>query len=148
MFETVTLTAEAQLRKDMVLLSLDHLPKGSPVGKVTAYATALVDYIEQNDKQAGGEKKVNTESMDYRFSAEGPSDAESDTVNQDPRGFFRSELRQLLNQHSMDAKFETPDWILADYLDRQLFTLYEFQHERKQWYYKGRNISGATPRLI
>lgn len=47
---------------------------------------------------------------------------------------FETELASLLNRHSMENGSDTPDFILAQYLTRQLEVFNEITNTRKRWY--------------
>lgn len=51
-----------------------------------------------------------------------------------PGSDFRSELKQMLNRHSMDNGTNTPDFILADYMIRCLDNFTETTQAREKWY--------------
>lgn len=52
---------------------------------------------------------------------------------------FRKELESLINRHSMENNSNTPDFILADYLDGCL-QLFDITVERReQWYGRDKN---------
>lgn len=47
---------------------------------------------------------------------------------------FKEDLRALLNQHSMDALAETPDYILAEYLTRVLGDYIQTLDDTRRWH--------------
>jgi len=47
---------------------------------------------------------------------------------------FREELQVLINRHSMENDSNTPDFILADYLQECLETFDKALQAREQWY--------------
>lgn len=47
---------------------------------------------------------------------------------------FRLELQSLINRHSLENGSNTPDFILARYLERCLTTFNETMTERAAWY--------------
>lgn len=51
---------------------------------------------------------------------------------------FHKELRALINKHSMENGCSTPDFILAEYLDRCLMALDLAVNAREQWH--GRDL--------
>jgi len=52
------------------------------------------------------------------------------TVNND----FQIELASLLNKHGLDNNANTPDYVLARYLVRQLDNFRESTDERETWF--------------
>lgn len=52
----------------------------------------------------------------------------------DSNSGFRSELQQLLNRHSKENGSNTPDFILADHLNRALESFDKAVLEREAWY--------------
>ena len=51
-----------------------------------------------------------------------------------PENEFRSELKHLLNKHSIEGASNTPDHVLADYLIRCLDNFTETTQNRESWY--------------
>lgn len=47
---------------------------------------------------------------------------------------FRQELEELVNRHSMEQYSNTPDFVLAEYLLRQLEVFDLAVRERERWY--------------
>jgi len=47
---------------------------------------------------------------------------------------FRKELEHLINRHCMENGSDTPDFILADFLCRQLAIFDGTVHAREKWY--------------
>lgn len=47
---------------------------------------------------------------------------------------FEKELSGLINKHSLENESDTPDYILADYLNRCLFAFNCATRKRKEWY--------------
>lgn len=47
---------------------------------------------------------------------------------------FKEALRELINKYSMEQTSNTPDFILADYLDKCLETFDEIVNQREAWY--------------
>lgn len=47
---------------------------------------------------------------------------------------FESELSELINKHSMENESDTPDFILAEYLRRCLYTFKVAVRARDKWY--------------
>ncbi|KKM79721.1 hypothetical protein LCGC14_1347080 [marine sediment metagenome] len=47
---------------------------------------------------------------------------------------FREELASLINQHSKENESNTPDWILAEYLDACLVAFDLAVQSRETWY--------------
>lgn len=47
---------------------------------------------------------------------------------------FRTELKHLLNKHSIEGASNTPDHVLADYLIRCLDNFTETTQNRESWY--------------
>jgi len=58
----------------------------------------------------------------------------ADEVKPGPENDFRSELKQLINKHSMENSSNTPDHILADYLIRCIDNFTETTQSRESWY--------------
>lgn len=48
---------------------------------------------------------------------------------------FKRELEALLNKHSQDARLETPDFVLADYICRTLENYRETFISRQNWFH-------------
>lgn len=51
---------------------------------------------------------------------------------------FRRELQRLINRHSMENGSNTPDFILAEFLDWCLRVLDRAIEQRDKWYHDGR----------
>ena len=51
-----------------------------------------------------------------------------------PRTEFRQKLQELINQHSMENGSNTPDFILAEYLDDCLQVFDKAMFRRAKWY--------------
>lgn len=51
-----------------------------------------------------------------------------------PRTEFRQKLQELINQHSMENGSNTPDFILAEYLDDCLQVFDKAMFRRSKWY--------------
>lgn len=51
-----------------------------------------------------------------------------------PASDFETELAALLNKYSMDNGCNTPDYVLARHLIRQLDTFREINQEREAWF--------------
>jgi hypothetical protein len=51
-----------------------------------------------------------------------------------PRTEFRQKLQVLINQHSMENGSNTPDFILAEYLDDCLQVFDKAMFRRAKWY--------------
>ncbi len=47
---------------------------------------------------------------------------------------FDIDLRNLLNKHSADTKAATPDYILAQYIQRCLDNFNHVIHDREEWF--------------
>ena len=47
---------------------------------------------------------------------------------------FRKELAALINKHSLENESNTPDFILADYLDKCLYAFDSATRDRTKWY--------------
>lgn len=47
---------------------------------------------------------------------------------------FEKELEKLINIHSIDNEFNTPDFILASYICKCLFQLDEIFLQREEWF--------------
>ena len=47
---------------------------------------------------------------------------------------FRKELEELINRHSLESASDTPDFILAQYLDDCLLAFDLAVRRREQWY--------------
>ena len=52
---------------------------------------------------------------------------------------FRKDLEVLINQNSMENKSNTPDFILADYLEGCLDAFDKAVYRRSEWYKKEQN---------
>jgi hypothetical protein len=53
---------------------------------------------------------------------------------------FRKELRDLINRNSLENSSDTPDFILAAYLDRCLCAFDRAVVERDSWYEKNKEL--------
>jgi hypothetical protein len=55
---------------------------------------------------------------------------------------FNKELENLINRHSKENESDTPDWVLAEYLERCLTAFNACINMRERWYGRelGRNI--------
>lgn len=60
-----------------------------------------------------------------------------------PESGFRRELQDLINMHSMENGSDTPDFILAEYLDNCLKAFDTATAAREKWY--GREIRSTEP---
>jgi hypothetical protein len=60
---------------------------------------------------------------------------------------FRDELRQLLNKHNMEAGSDSPDFILSEYLHRQLEVFDATVKERDRWYGRVSLAAGSSEPL-
>lgn len=122
------LTLDQRLRVHCVELVIENNKDAgytlSPKG-ILRQAQILEDHIMQNDKRDG-------DSSDEYETAKNVNES-SDTVQQGPEDFFRSELKQLLNKHSIDNDLNTPDWILAEALTRHLDSLFVYNRELSRW---------------
>lgn len=49
-------------------------------------------------------------------------------------GCFQDELAAVINRYSRDTESNTPDWILANYIDGCLKNFAAAIREREQWY--------------
>jgi hypothetical protein len=49
-------------------------------------------------------------------------------------GSFRKDLEQLINGYSMESNSHTPDFLLAQYLERCLDAFDEATRARDRWY--------------
>lgn len=47
---------------------------------------------------------------------------------------FQEELETLINKHSMESGSDTPDWILAQYIQNSLDTFNKAVRARDRWY--------------
>ena len=56
---------------------------------------------------------------------------------------FKEDLKDLINSHSKENGSDTPDFILAQYLDRCLDNFVETVSSREAWY--GRNRRPVQP---
>lgn len=56
-------------------------------------------------------------------------------------GDFRDELQTLINYHSKENGSDTPDWILAGYLESCLELFDKTMVARERWY--GRSVGGV-----
>lgn len=56
---------------------------------------------------------------------------------------FREDIERVINCHSMENGSDTPDWILARYLEACLAAFDAAVQERETWY--GRNRSPMHP---
>lgn len=53
-----------------------------------------------------------------------------------PNAIFEAELRRLINQHSQENGSNTPDRILAEYMNRCLDAFNAATKARDQWYFQ------------
>lgn len=58
---------------------------------------------------------------------------------------FKSELESLLNRYSMENGSNTPDYILADYLNHCLAVFDATVRERERWYGRTPKSSNQSP---
>lgn len=58
---------------------------------------------------------------------------------------FRFHLEQLINAHSMENGSDTPDFILAEYLNNCLKVFDHAVHARSRWYGHHDTIAGQIP---
>lgn len=54
---------------------------------------------------------------------------------------FEKELSDLINRHSIENETDTPDFILAEYLNNCLTNFRTIMNSRKKWY-GGKNDHG------
>lgn len=59
---------------------------------------------------------------------------------------FQRELAALLNRHSIDNRCETPDFILADHIDRYLYGLANTMRQRERWFGGSDEPAESAPR--
>ena len=66
-----------------------------------------------------------------------------------PPSDFERELTALINKHSIEGRSETPDFVLAKYLEACLVNFAVAVLRRDQWYHfnqkKGFNLLDETP---
>ena len=58
---------------------------------------------------------------------------------------FRNDLRSVINEHSKEQNSDTPDFILAKYLEKCLEAFDETIQEREHWY--NREIQNTTRKI-
>lgn len=58
---------------------------------------------------------------------------------------FKNELQSLVNKHSLENQSDTPDFILADFIEGCLFAFNNAITDRSTWY--GKDKPAFTPRL-
>jgi len=51
---------------------------------------------------------------------------------------FRKELENLINSYSKENGSDTPDWILANYMDMCLQAYDQATNQREAWYGRGK----------
>jgi hypothetical protein len=122
MINDLNLNEEEQLRAwcvDQVVMSQDS---GLPPNVIVDYARILQEHIRPTDKREGGDENDSMHGQNIYAES-------SDTVKEGPQDFFRTELKRLLNKHSIDNEFNTPDFVLADALVRHLDGLFAFQRD-------------------
>ena len=56
---------------------------------------------------------------------------------------FEQELKDLINKHSAENASDTPDFILASYMNNCLLAFEDAVQEREVWY--GRKTASADP---
>ena len=114
----VTLTAEAQLRRDCQseALKLVHMGYLRP-SEVDTYAQRLVDFVEQNAQREGDSDLVN-----------------ECAVPESAADSFRQDLKHLINRHGVDSVADTPDWVLADALVSHIDHIAAFNTSRDSWF--------------
>ena len=54
---------------------------------------------------------------------------------------FKKELEDLINRHSKENGSDTPDFMLAEYLDNCLKIFNEISQAREEWYGRKPNMS-------
>jgi len=54
---------------------------------------------------------------------------------------FEKQLRDLINSHNEEAKSDTPDFILAEYLGNCLNAFNQAVMQRERWYGKKEKLS-------
>jgi len=52
---------------------------------------------------------------------------------------FQKELEHLINKHSKENESDTPDFILAQYIQNCLYAFTTAITQREQWYNKGKS---------
>lgn len=72
---------------------------------------------------------INTKGQDTTDEAQRPVD-----VLVSPRVSFLKELQELVNKHSKENDSDTPDFILAQYLNNCLTNFNLAQQQRSDWY--------------
>jgi len=58
-------------------------------------------------------------------------------------GTFKRELQSLINSYSMENGSNTPDWILAEYLQKCLDAFDEAVRLREKWYGDKNDTQGS-----
>jgi hypothetical protein len=57
---------------------------------------------------------------------------------------FRKELEELINRHSKENGSDTPDFILAEYLEMSLLAFDSAVNRREKWYGREKDTSGQV----
>lgn len=57
---------------------------------------------------------------------------------------FTTELTALINRYSKENESNTPDFILAQYIEDALAAFTKASRERERWYGKGLTIAGVV----
>lgn len=126
MINDLDLTEEEQLRAWCVDQVVMMSNPGLPPNVIVNYAQILQDHIRPRDAD---EK---SDGSDYAETAQNVNEYDEAT-QQGPKDFFRSELKQLINRHSIDNELNTPDWLLAEALVRCLDNLADFSGAQAKW---------------
>ena len=58
---------------------------------------------------------------------------------------FQKELENLINKYSIENNSNTPDFILAQYIENCLVTFAQATQQREQWY--GRNPTPSSKEI-
>ena len=58
---------------------------------------------------------------------------------------FEKRLAELINEYSMENGSDTPDWILARYLQCVLDNFNAAVNEREEWYGRSKHIADGLP---
>jgi hypothetical protein len=61
---------------------------------------------------------------------------------------FRDELAALINKHSLENGSDTPDFLLASYLEQCLMLFGQAVQSREQWYGRRRTGPASNPEDI
>lgn len=61
---------------------------------------------------------------------------------------FTNELTALLNRYSKENESNTPDFILAQYIEASLTAFTQASRERERWYGKGLTIAGVVDAVV